>query len=64
MLVGDFNEVILLSEVMGGAFSTSRAEKFSEILYSCRLLDLDVLGNRFTWEKRVQGNVWVSKRLD
>lgn len=40
MLIGDFNEVMLPSEVRGCQFVLSRADKFSLVLEQCGLLDL------------------------
>ena len=64
MTVGDFNEVILPSEVRGGVFHPNRAEKFLNTMDLCGLLDLGAIGNMFTWSRRTMGNILLSKRLD
>ena len=62
--MGDFNEVFLSSEVRGGVFNPSRAEKFLNTMGLCGFLDLGAIGNRFTWSRRTTGNIFLSKRLD
>ena len=64
LLLGDFNEVLLASEVRGGSFCANRARIFSQMLEHCGLLDLGSIGNKFSWTRRVHGGVLVSKRLD
>lgn len=48
MVVGDFNEVLLPSEVRGGAFQHSRALLFAAALEHCNMLDLEAKGGLFT----------------
>lgn len=62
LLVGDFNEILLPSEVKGGNFLLSRANQFAQVLDECKLLDLGASGSKFTWCKNNQGK--VLKRLD
>ena len=49
MLVGDFNEVLLPTEVHGGSFSFHRASLFVDVLEDCGLMDLGNVGLKFTW---------------
>ena len=64
LVVGDFNEILLPSEVKGGDFYPRRAANFMDVLDRCRLLDLGAVGGRFTWFRSIQGGRFVSKRLD
>lgn len=63
-LIGDFNEVLLPSEVRGRNFVTIKAMKFSQVLKHCGLFDLGATGNLFTWFQKPEGFGLVSKRLD
>lgn len=63
-LIGDFNEILLPSEVRGGNFLANRAVKFSQVLSNCNLIDLGAKGNLFTWYRNAEGHRPVSKRLD
>ena len=38
--------------------------RLAEALENCDLLDIEAVGGKFTWFRRVQGNRDVSKRLD
>ncbi|XP_057760049.1 uncharacterized protein LOC130980377 [Arachis stenosperma] len=40
IVLGDFNDVLLQSEVKGGQFRLARAEQFAKILEDCRLFDM------------------------
>ena len=44
MLVGDFNEVLLPTEVHGWNFSFHRASMFANVLGDCGLIDLRTVG--------------------
>ncbi|KAJ6420916.1 hypothetical protein OIU84_028322 [Salix udensis] len=64
MLIGDFNEVLLPSESIGGFFSHVRAGKFGEVLSACNLTDLEAKGFKFTWHRHIQGVRHLAKKLD
>lgn len=64
LLLGDFNEILLPSEVRGGIFCSSRARKLVEVLESCTLVDLGASGSRFRWHRNWNRTRTVSKRLD
>ncbi|KAJ6327417.1 hypothetical protein OIU78_014320 [Salix suchowensis] len=64
MLIGDFNEVLLPSESIGGGFSHVRAGKFGEVLSACNLTDLEAKGFKFTWHRHIQGVRHLAKKLD
>lgn len=64
MLIGDFNEILLPGDQMGGIFSQARAEAFENVLNHCGLMNLHIVGGRFTWHKNCRGNRVVAKKLD
>nr|XP_029148804.1 uncharacterized protein LOC114925364 [Arachis hypogaea] len=64
IVLGDFNDVLLQSEVRGGQFRLARAEQFAETLEDCGLFDMGAIGRRFTWYRKVKGGVQVAKKLD
>lgn len=49
LLVGDFNEVLLPYEIIGGNFYNARAKKFAKMIDNGDLLDLGFKGHPFTW---------------
>ncbi|KAJ1421151.1 Endonuclease/exonuclease/phosphatase superfamily [Sesbania bispinosa] len=63
-LLGDFNEILLPSEVRGGSFLASRAFKFAQVLESCRLIDIGAIGSKYTWFRKEHGGRSIAKRLD
>lgn len=65
VLLGDFNEIILPSEVRGGMYCRKHAFRFAKVLEKCNLLvDLGASGNKFTWHRNNNGVRTISKRLD
>ena len=64
LVVGDFNEVCLESELKGCSFIPSRANLFSDCLNYCGLVDLHVVGGKYTWQSSIQGKPTMFKRLD
>nr|XP_029148269.1 uncharacterized protein LOC112742262 [Arachis hypogaea] len=64
IVLGEFNDVLLQSEVRGGQFRLARAEQFAETLEDCGLFDMGAIGRRFTWYRKVKGGVQVAKKLD
>lgn len=64
IILGDFNEVLLSSEVAGGNFHPSRACLLAQLLTDCNLLDLRYTGGLFTWRKNIQLGGHVRKKLD
>ncbi|XP_020237468.1 uncharacterized protein LOC109816765 [Cajanus cajan] len=63
LLIGDFNDIMVASEQRGGTFDISRADIFAQQLESCGLLDLNLMGAKFTWHRRRNG-LSLHKRLD
>ena len=64
LILGDFNEVLLPSEVRGGVFIQSRASEFAEVVDDCQLIDLGAYGGKYTWSRYNQGSTRIAKRLD
>ncbi|XP_057418501.1 uncharacterized protein LOC130712697 [Lotus japonicus] len=64
LLVGDMNEILSPTEVRGGEFFPNRANKFAEVLGSCNLIDLGLVGGNFTWYRKHNNRIILSKRLD
>ena len=63
-MLGDFNDILLPSKVLGGSFYPSRATAFANMMDRCRLMDLGLIGGSFTWVRCSNGNGHVCKRLD
>ncbi|XP_057432951.1 uncharacterized protein LOC130725777 [Lotus japonicus] len=64
LLLGDFNEILFPSEVRGGDFLPNRAAMFASVLDTCQLVDLGAVGRRFTWFRKANDRLILSKRLD
>lgn len=64
MLAGDMNEVLLPSDVRGGDFMATRAARFGQVLEDYRMVDLGIVGTTFTWFRKVNNRIILSKRLD
>lgn len=64
VLLGDWNEILHHSEVSGGSFYMSRAQRLANMMPSCGFMDLDIVGGFFTWRKNVIHGRHVRKRLD
>ena len=52
------------SEVKGCIFSAAKADIFTHVLDVCGLMDIDLIGNNFTWVRRAVGTPTMMKRLD
>lgn len=63
LFFGDFNEILLPSEVSGGLFSVFRVEKFSKVMDDCGLLDMGAKGYQFTWYRKAVGTMPISRGL-
>lgn len=62
---GDFNEILLLSEKMGGnSRSYTQMNAFSDVLHDCGLSDLSCVGDLFTWSNKRSGPDQIMARLD
>ena len=56
LVMGDFNEVCLASELKGCSFIPSRACLFNDYLNCYRLANLHVVEGKFTWQRSVHGH--------
>ena len=66
MVIGDFNEVLLASEKVGGAgVDHRRIYRFAKWVQNCQLIDMGSKGPKFTWRGGVRnGGDRVYERLD
>ncbi|KAL7181874.1 hypothetical protein ACSBR1_040730 [Camellia fascicularis] len=65
LCIGDFNEIGLLEEKMGGAeCRMSQLQSFLELLSDCALMDLEFNGLPFTWSNNQHGCANIRERLD
>lgn len=63
-MLGNFNDILLQSEVRGGSFSNARAYIFAKTLANCKLFDMGAIGRSFTWIRKVRGGLQVAKKFD
>ena len=49
VLFGDFNDILLPSEVLGGNLILSRARSFATMINRCCLMDLGLVCGHLTW---------------
>ncbi|KAL5817683.1 hypothetical protein ACOSQ3_026061 [Xanthoceras sorbifolium] len=62
---GDFNEVLLLDEKLGGRVKTlSALSNFRDAVDDCCLMDMGFRGYKFTWSNRQDGRELIQERLD
>ena len=66
MVIGDFNEILMASEKVGGArVDNQRIYRFAKWVQDCQLIDLGSKGPKFTWRGGVRnGYGRVYERLD
>lgn len=63
--LGDFNEILNLSEKWGGnGRQRCLMEAFQSTLEECELLDLGFRGPKFTWNNRREGDAFIKERLN
>lgn len=62
---GDFREILLLLEKVGGRRRDERQmSQFQEVLEDNNLFDLDCTGNIFTWSNKHTDHTFTKERLD
>lgn len=62
---GDFNDMLLAQDKSGShGHPRSLLDGFKSTIEECGLLELDLLGGEFTWEKSRGSENWVRERLD
>ena len=65
LVIGDFNEIIGLSEKEGGHTRPKRQmELFLEVINFCALKDLGYVGPKFTWLFQQRDGFQIRERLD
>ncbi|XP_019176856.1 PREDICTED: uncharacterized protein LOC109172161 [Ipomoea nil] len=65
VVAGDFNDIACLSEKRGiHPHPSTLIEGFNDALNDCGLIDLGMVGGRFTWVKGRGTDAWVEERLD
>jgi hypothetical protein len=63
-LIGDFNEILFRSEVMGDTFVHTRAMTLLNMMDNCSLLDVQMTGGSCTWVRYRQDQSVLMKKLD
>ncbi|KAM6555383.1 hypothetical protein CsatB_002402 [Cannabis sativa] len=64
-IMGYFNNVLHNSEKIGGnPYSAWLIEGFKEVTQQCGLIDLEMNGHPFTWEKSKDTPQWIEAKLD
>lgn len=65
LCVGDFNEIVDLSEKWGVAGrSEGQKENFRQTIEDCHLSDLGLSGSKFTWSNAREDGGFTKERLD
>ncbi|GAV88798.1 Exo_endo_phos domain-containing protein, partial [Cephalotus follicularis] len=65
VFIGDFNEILRLSEKHGGGMNASwQIDQFRNALHDCGLVDMRCEGSGFTWNNGRRGLDFISARLD
>ncbi|XP_060960664.1 uncharacterized protein LOC133031228 [Cannabis sativa] len=64
-LMGDLNNVLSQGDKRGGRpYPGWLVDGFQEVIDECELLDMDLIGHPFTWEKGKGTPNWIEVRLD
>ena len=63
LLVGDFNEIVMPTEMRGRKFIATRGDLMMAMIDACSLIDIEATGMKYTWYRKQVGNV-TTKRLD
>ena len=64
MCAGDFNEILLSREKLGGALRSETAmREFREVMDDCGFMDLGYVGKKYSWRGK-RGDHMVLERLD
>lgn len=65
LCIGDFNEVVSLSEKWGGGGrQNNQMRNFQSVLNDCELSDLGFRGPKYTWSNCWEGFEFIKERLD
>lgn len=64
-VMGDFNNIIShCDKKCGNPYPNYLLEAFNRTIVDCDLMDLDLIGHQFTWEKGRGSVNWIEVRLD
>lgn len=64
-VIGDMNNIISQEDKRGGRrYPEWLIQGFRRAIAYCNLMDLDLVGHPFTWEKSRGTSAWVELRLD
>lgn len=63
-LLGDFNQVELENQKLGGNPNIKGATTFSKWKMDCNLMDIPFHGVQYTWTNNKQGSQIIFERLD
>ncbi|EOY23818.1 Uncharacterized protein TCM_015594 [Theobroma cacao] len=65
MIIGDFNQVLLLDEKTGkNGVNVAHCKQMIDCLCSCNLADLGASGAKYTWSRKCDGFNFTRERLD
>lgn len=64
VLLGDLNEILDLSEKLGGKDIRGQTLFLKRFLQETGTIDLGFVGHRFTWTRRVDNRIIMKERLD
>ncbi|XP_074327095.1 uncharacterized protein LOC141665037 [Apium graveolens] len=65
ILIGDMNNVCSQHDKKGGRpYPASLIQGFLEVLDECNMIDLDLQGYQYTWERGAGTSDWIEVRLD
>lgn len=65
LIMGDFNEIMHLSEKVGGNLRPEwQMRSFVETINRCQLRDSGFTRSELTWSRRLGSRGWVRERLD
>ncbi|XP_074373938.1 uncharacterized protein LOC141714312 [Apium graveolens] len=64
-IIGDLNNMLSPTDKKGGnKYPSWLLRGFQEVLDECNLIDMELVGYPFTWEKGKGTSLWVEERLD
>lgn len=64
-VLGDLNNIVAQSDKRGGTpYPDWLIEGFNEALTASRLVDMNIIGHQFTWERSRGTESWIETRLD
>lgn len=64
MLIENFNHIIYPSEPKGGNFNHYRTTSLLNVIDKCNLVEVNMIGRKFTWNRRCTCNQMVYRKLN